>query len=138
MPDPHRASGCWFEKQPSMIDTKPCAVENWFGLLDWAVYHAPGWEEWQEFRASLVGSPMEDRCGRIRSWYTLHQERNLRWFEKGLRTVQETQEDRLALAVRVSNILRSLRGQFSRYPELRTLLDEANRELNNLREGVSK
>jgi len=48
-------------------------------------------------------------------------------------TSRENEEYHLASAVRVVNLLRSLRGQFGRYPELRTLLNEANRELSELR-----
>lgn len=89
---------------------------GWFSLLDWAVYHAPGWEQWQEFRASLVGRPMEARAHWVWEWW---------W--KTTRTADPSQE--LADAVRCVNVLRSLRGQFSAHPELKTLLDKLNPEL---------
>jgi hypothetical protein len=133
--DPHRRSGCWFEKNQFTVPVEgeavtapdwhePQPVENWFGLLDWAVYHAPGWREWQAFRASLVGTPMKHRESQIRKWW-----------ERSHTSLGENPA--LANEVRVVNLLRSLRGQFRRHPELQALLQEANRELNVVR-GESK
>lgn len=111
MEDQHRGACRW----PGP-ETRIGALD-WFGLLDWSVYHAPGWVEWQVFRMSLVGQPMPLRRRRIEEWWELS--------GKGL-----------ADAVRCVNVLRSLRGQFREYPELRELLDQLNPELDRLREYV--
>ena len=97
--DPHR-SRCWWSPTNS----------SWLSLLDWAVYHAPSWHTWQAFRASLVGTPMKDRLTLIRSWRA---DRNFEnWPFEDL--------------IRVTNLLRSLRGQFTDYPELRQELETMN------------
>ena len=53
MTDPHRGECHWD------------GSTNWFSRLDYAVYHAPGWEEWQAFRQGLVGQPIEVRVERM-------------------------------------------------------------------------
>ena len=78
--DPHRGR-CWYRE----YDTQ------WLSELDWAVYHAPGWQEWQKFRGSLVGTPIDERLENVRVWLRTHG------------------EGRVEL-VRTVNLLRSLRG----------------------------
>jgi len=114
-PDPHRGGCNWHRR-----DTPPEDL-SWFQLLDWAVYHAPGWREWQEFRRGLVGTPMDERAERIRLRWELH---------------QEPEFDLLAHTVRIVNLLRSLRGQFSADPRLRSLLAEVTPELEKGRERL--
>jgi len=98
-------------------DWKPYRGCSWTSLLDWAVYHAPGWSEWQAWRGTLVGTPMKDRCSAIEQYW-----------EMNLRDLQT--------CVRVANLLRSLRGQFTDYPELRLFLDEVNDRLSEAMEAL--
>jgi len=114
--DPHRAAGCALEGR---IDPAKVVVRDlrWFELLDWAVYHAPGWESWQEFRRGLVGQPMAERCTHIRTYWEV---------ANALHVVSPDPDRACADAVRVINLLRSLRGQMTEYPELRQFLKEIN------------
>lgn len=105
--DPHRGK-CWWDGKPPSNETK------WLSLLDWSVYHAPGWEDWQAFRSSLIGQPMELRAKRVGQWWE-----------------EAHRENELAEIVRCVNVLRSLRGQFKECHELRELLDKLNPELSS-------
>ena len=108
--DRNRAPECrWTQELEPRLD-------KWTSLLDWAVYHAPGWEEWQVFRRSLIGQPMALRAWRVAEWWHTS--------PKG------DPETELANAVRTVNVLRSLRGQFSANPELPELLARLNPELD--------
>ena len=98
--DPHRGQCHWDGVAPETL--RPGA---WFSTLDWAVYHAPGWEAWQAFRGGLVGTPMTERHACIEAWTREHYGNPTEWG--------------LAELVRVTNLYRSLRGQFSAHPELR-------------------
>jgi hypothetical protein len=127
--DPHRAAGCHWQccERNGVPHYRGFDFEGkaeyfvwelkWFELLDWAVYHAPGWESWQEFRKGLVGRPMEQRCAQIRAYWEV---------VNALHATAPDQFRALADCVRVINLLRSLRGQFSAYPELREFLNEVN------------
>lgn len=55
--DPHRKAGCKYDGSLS-----------WQSQVDWAVYHAPGWEAWQEKRAKMVDGLDEDFQRQIRSY----------------------------------------------------------------------
>jgi len=111
MEDMHR--GKCFYREPIAADPKEW---TWLELLDWAVYHGPGWELWQEFRQSLLTMPMPTRAAVIREWWQAS-------------LLSGNEEEQLADIVRCTNILRSLRGQFSTYPVLPELLASLNREL---------
>lgn len=120
--DPHRGR-CWWD---GAADQRHA---NWLSLLDWSVYHAPGWELWQTFRESLKGQDMTLRANRISEWWReAISDRCPHGRNCECREVEEPQE--LADAVRVVNVLRSLRGQFSAHPELRALLAKLNPELS--------
>ena|ERR1700712_2857983 len=121
MTDYHRAAGCAFEDPNDLPshshDGKGADLFTWelkwLELLDWSVYHAPGYEEWQEFRKSLIGVEMHERWVRITEhWYA--------------------SDNGLAETVRHVNLLRSLRGQFSTEPKFRVLLDQLNPRLKEL------
>jgi len=108
--DYHRAAGCkWDGKTPT-------ANSNWFSLLDWAVYHADGHGEWQAFRKDLVGSPIEQRASKAQGWLSKH-------------------GSDLANTVRVLNLMRSLRGQWSSNPSLPELAKKMNARLAQLKAG---
>jgi hypothetical protein len=102
MTDPHRVAGCNFTG----------SLTDWFSELDWAVYHAEGFEEWQEFRAGLVGTPIIARVEKLRA--RLPEEP----------AVQGTPEH--AAIVRVLNYTRSLRGLWSKFPCVPELNVQAN------------
>lgn len=117
--DPHRGK-CWWDGKEDQTQS------GWFSLLDWSVYHAPGWSLWQEFRASLVGQAMPLRAHRVSEWWS---EAVSPCAGDGEQECYCDPADQLADAVRCVNVLRSLRGQFSAHPELRELLDRLNPEL---------
>jgi len=90
--DPHRRAGCRWVKGDN----------TWLSQLDWAVYHAPGWERWQEFRKRLVGRSSADKLAKLRAWPT------------------NTPQD----VLRVMNYCRSMRGQWATEPGFKTLATE--------------
>jgi hypothetical protein len=108
--DPHRLAGCNWDGTVPEKGEPP----SWFSDLDWAVYHAPGWEHWQAFRASLVGTPIPERLDQIWMWVHSH-------------------PTNLAETIRVVNLLRSLRGMDSKFPQIAQDRAEMNRRLSMLR-----
>jgi hypothetical protein len=106
--DPHRAAGCRFNEVSFST--------SWFSQLDWAVYHAPGWQSWQTFRRTLVGRSIEEKYLCLRSWPT--------------RTPQDL--------IRVVNYLRALRGSWSAYPALGEYAAELNPRMEGVRRELSQ
>lgn len=109
MTNPHRGPCGWNE------DTNLQRL-GWFQLVDYAVYHAPGWKLWQSFRRSLIGQPMPRRVRRLEKWMDEAREA----------------DDPTALLVdlvRVVNLLRSLRGRWKEEPALREMHDRLHPEL---------
>jgi hypothetical protein len=109
--DPHRATGCHWSHEVGIVG-------SWFSQLDWAVYHAEGWQQWQEFRSDLVGKPLEMKLRRLYQWNRSH------------RGVQDL--------IRVMNYLRSLRGQWSALPNLRDWHNALKHKYNYLRVNGAK
>jgi len=105
MADPHRAAGCRYSQETFF--------RSWFSQLDWAVYHAPGWEAWQLFRRNLVGKSAEQKLRILEEWPT------------------SSPQD----LIRVVNYLRAQRGSWSSYPELRAYAEELNPRLEAIRRG---
>ena len=89
---------------------------KWLELLDWAVYHAPGWIEWQEWRKEHEGR-----------WKTLDVYAELRgWL------ATQPPEHRLQDLVRTVNIARSLRGIQKEHPEVVAFREEFTPEMDDL------
>lgn len=59
--DPHRKV-CRYQKGST----------TWASSVDYAVYHADGWEAWQDFRLSLRGMSPADKVKRLRWWLRTH------------------------------------------------------------------
>jgi hypothetical protein len=84
--DPHREAGCQFV----------LGGTDWHSGVDWAVYHAPGFEAWQRFRKSLVGLRTSEKIRKLREWPT----------------------QRIEDVIRVLNYTRALRADWSDHPSL--------------------
>ena len=112
--DPHRGACRWDKKTPT-------ASTKWGSLLDWAVYHAPGWQDWQKYRADLTKVDMGKRAGRVSAW----------WSASG----SQGGARKLADAVRTVTVLRSLRGAWSSHPEMKALHDRLTATMDRLWKG---
>ena len=91
--DPHRKAGCKYDGSLS-----------WQSQVDWAVYHAPGWEAWQEKRAKMVGTTNQEK----------------------LRVLQAHPQESRQDVIRVLNYCRSMRGQWSVEPGFKALAAKLN------------
>lgn len=104
---------------------------SWPALLDWAVYHAPGWEEWQHFRKE-----MEGLWSTVNVYFVLSS-----WLEE--RSPAGTHSAQLEDLVRTVNLSRALRGLQSRQEEIVIFREEYTPTLrmsikrSAAREGVS-
>jgi len=103
--DPHRSAGCKYQPES----------DSWPSQVDWAVYHAPGFEAWQELRASMVGMETNEKLAKLRSWWTAH----------------SSKQD----VIRILNYTRSLRGQWGAYPAIRQMNESFNRKWAELQAG---
>ena len=92
-------------------DFLPAEV-SWGALLDWAVYHAPGSEEWQHFRKK-----MEGRWGTVNVYFVLSL-----WLEE--HSPAGTHSAPLEDLVRTVNLSRALRGLQSRQGEIAIFREE--------------
>jgi hypothetical protein len=90
--DPHREAGCRWNGNDGLKG-------SWFSILDWAVYHADGWQKWQAFRESMVRKSTTYKLERLYQWRRAHT------------SVQDL--------IRVMNYLRSMRGVWHNYPNMR-------------------
>ena len=81
------------------------------------MYHAPGYQQWQKYRADLVGSDIGQRATKVASWNSTH--------------------SGLANLVRCVNVLRSLRGSWSSHPELKKLHDRLSPQMDKAWKGES-
>jgi hypothetical protein len=93
--------------------------DGWLSHLDWAVYHADGWETWQAFRLDLTRVPMIPvRIRRMEAWYD--------------------RDPTYANVLRVLNLTRSMRGLWSRHPCIVDLNARMNNELRRMQEEVTR
>jgi len=120
--DPHRKACRWNGQTDQ-------SSAPWPSLVDWAVYHAPGWEAWQRFRISLIGTSYSQRIAMLREW--------LQDSAVGPERSSGCWDIPLADVARVVNVLRSLRGQFSAHPQLRAFLTEVTPLLHRRWEGCT-
>lgn len=94
--DPHREAGCNWQR----------GNRRWVSLLDYAVYHAPGWEAWQRYRKAMVGMKTDQKLKVLKQW--------------PLNSVWDL--------IRVLNYTRSLRALWGGHPSL----VDYNRYVNSL------
>jgi hypothetical protein len=106
MTDPHRAAGCHWKGEDGISG-------SWISQLDWAVYHAEGWQQWQRFRMGLVGIPVKEKLSKLYQWKRAHT------------TVQDL--------IRVLNYLRSLRKEWRNLPNLKDWHGALHQQYNHLR-----
>jgi hypothetical protein len=115
--DPHRGK-CQVVEQFGHIPTvqdwrhNPPSTWLWPALVDYAVYHAPGWEEWQKFRSNMVGTSIKEKLRRLKLWERDH-----------AATLIET--------VRVLNYLRSSRAAWKGEAEMRPWADRLSKQLED-------
>jgi len=70
----------------------------WQDRVHQAVYHSPGWQQWQEFRKSLVGLTPPQKLAKLKLWPL----------------------DSVANKIRIVNYLRAIRGSWAEYPSIAT------------------
>ena len=77
---------------------------SWTSNVDYAVYHAPGWEDWQDFRLTLKGMPPDAKAKLLMRWYNENPDRSNLY--------------------RVLNYARSQRATWSTTPSMRAINED--------------